>query len=324
MNGQLGDFLPIILGAGVGIVLLSLFFAFGDDKNKKQTKRVDRLKARGQGPVAEALQLRRETGDRRKLDQLVLRFMPRPELLRERLRRTGRPINLGTYGIACLVVALIAFGGMLAFHFSVLVTLPVAALIGMWLPHLFVGFLAKRRANAFGKHFPEAIGLMVRGLKSGLPVTETFQIVAQEVPDPVGGEFRQITDQIRLGHPPEQALWDAAKRTDTPELKFLVVTLSIQRETGGNLAETLENLDNILRRRRQMKLKVKAMSSEARASAMIIGALPFIMTGVLSVVSPAYISLLFTTERGHHLLIAAACSMAIGVGIMTKMVKFDI
>ena len=324
MSGQLGDYLPIILGAGVGIVLLALFFAFGDDKDAKQAKRVDRLKARGQGPIAEALQLRRETGDRRKLDQLVLRFMPRPELLRERLRRTGRPISLGSYGIACLVVTLIALGAMLVFHFSLLVTLPVSVLIGMWLPHLFIGYLAKRRANLFGKHFPEAIGLMVRGLKSGLPVTETFQIVAQEVPDPVGGEFRQITDQIRLGHPPEQALWDAAKRTDTPELKFLVVTLSIQRETGGNLAETLENLDNILRRRRQMKLKVKAMSSEARASAMIIGALPFIMMGVLSVVSFAYISLLFTTERGHHLLIGAACSMGIGVGIMTKMVKFDI
>jgi tight adherence protein B len=324
MNGLFNDPVPLVFGAGVGIVLLCLFFAFGDDKDRQQTKRVDRLKSRGQRQIDEALKLRRETGDRGRIDQLVLRFMPRPELLRERLRRTGRPISLGAYGIGCLVVALIAFGGILVLGQSPLMALPVAILIGLWLPHLFIGFLAKRRANAFGKHFPEAIGLMVRGLKSGLPVTETFQIVAQEVPDPVGIEFRQITDQIRLGHSPEQALWEAARRTDTPELKFLVVTLSIQRETGGNLAETLENLDNILRRRRQMKLKVKAMSSEARASAMIIGALPFIMTGVLSVVSPSYISLLFTTERGHHLLIGAACSMTLGVGIMTKMVKFDI
>lgn len=107
-------------------------------------------------------------------------------------------------------------------------------------------------------------------------------------------------------------------------MKFLVVTLSIQRETGGNLAETLENLDNILRRRRQMRLKVRAMSSEARASAMIIGSLPFIMMGVLSFVSPEYISLLFTTDRGNHLLMAAAASMTFGIGIMTKMVRFDI
>lgn len=324
MSGLLADPQPLLLGAGVGIVLLCLFFAFGDDGNKKQAKRVDRLKSRGQRPASEALQLRRETGDRGKIDQLVLRFMPRPELLRERLRRTGRPISLGAYGIGCLVVAAVAFVGALVFGASLLVALPAAALVGLWLPHFFIGFLANRRANAFGKHFPEAIGLMVRGLKSGLPVTETFQIVAQEVADPVGGEFRQISDQIRLGHPPEQALWDAAKRTETAELKFLVVTLSIQRETGGNLAETLENLDNILRRRRQMKLKVRAMSSEARASAMIIGALPFVMVGILSVVNPSYIALLFTTVRGHHMLFAAAGSMSFGVAVMTKMVRFDI
>ncbi|HWI25522.1 MAG TPA: type II secretion system F family protein [Stellaceae bacterium] len=324
MSGLLADPQPLLLGAGVGIVLLCLFFAFGDDGNKKQAKRVDRLKSRGQRPASEALQLRRETGDRGKIDQLVLRFLPRPELLRERLRRTGRPISLGAYGIGCLVVAVVAFTGALVFGASLLVALPVAALVGLWLPHFFIGFLANRRANAFGKHFPEAIGLMVRGLKSGLPVTETFQIVAQEVADPVGGEFRQVSDQIRLGHPPEQALWDAAKRTETAELKFLVVTLSIQRETGGNLAETLENLDNILRRRRQMKLKVRAMSSEARASAMIIGALPFVMVGILSVVNPAYIALLFTTVRGHHMLLAAAGSMSFGVAVMTKMVRFDI
>jgi tight adherence protein B len=324
MNGLFGDPLLLVFGAGVGIVLLCLFFAFADDKDKKQAKRVDRLKSRGQTQVDEALQLRRETGDRGRIDQLVLRFMPRPELLRERLRRTGRPISLGAYGVGCLVVALIAFAGVLFFGQSMLIALPVAILIGLWLPHLFIGFLAKRRANAFGKHFPEAIALMVRGLKSGLPVTETFQIVAQEVPDPVGTEFRQISDQIRLGHPPEQALWDSARRTDVAELKFLVVTLSVQRETGGNLAETLENLDNILRRRRQMKLKVRAMSSEARASAMIIGALPFVMTGILSVVNSSYIGLLFTTVRGHHMLIGAACSMSFGVAVMTKMVKFDI
>ena len=184
--------------------------------------------------------------------------------------------------------------------------------------------MVNRRTNRFSAHFPEAIALMVRGIKSGLPVTETFNIVANETPAPVGTEFRQISDQIRLGHPVDQALWDAAKRVGTPELKFLVVTLSIQRETGGNLAETLENLDNILRRRRQMRLKVRAMSSEARASAMIIGSLPFVMMGVLSFVSPEYISLLFTTDRGNHMLMAAAGSMTFGIGIMTKMVRFDI
>jgi len=325
MSGLFSDPRLIVVGLGVGVALLCLFLAFGDDKAKKQAKRVDRLKSRGMGAtIAEALQLRRRSDDKGKLSQLVMRYMPRPELLRERLHRTGRSISLGAYGVGCLVVGVIAAVAVVVLGFSPLLALPAGILVGLWLPHLFIGFLAARRANAFGKHFPEAVALMVRGLKSGLPVTETFQIVGAEVPDPVGNEFRQVSDQIRLGHPPEQALWDAARRVGTAELKFLVVTLSIQRETGGNLAETLENLDNILRRRRQMKLKVKAMSSEARASAMIIGALPFIMTGVLTVVNSAYMSQLFTTERGHHMLMFAACSMSLGIGIMTKMVKFDI
>jgi len=326
MSKLFADPMLIVVLLGVGVALLCLFLAFGDDKGKKQAKRVDRLKSRGQGgpSPSQALQLRRESGDKGKISQLVLRYLPRPELLRERLYRTGRSISLGGYGIGCLVVGLIAGGIVLLLGFSPLLALPVAFLVGLWLPHLFIGFLAQRRANSFAKHFPEAVALMVRGLKSGLPITETFQIVGAEVPDPVGGEFRQVSDQIRLGHPPEQSLWDAAKRVNTPELKFLVVTLSIQRETGGNLAETLENLDNILRRRRQMKLKVRAMSSEARASAMIIGALPFIMMGVLSFVNSAYIAQLFITERGHHMLMFAAGSLSLGVGIMTKMVKFDI
>jgi tight adherence protein B len=325
MSGLRLDPMLIVLALGIGIALLCLFLAFGDETKKKQAKRVDRLKSRGQGEIASvALQLRRESGDKGRISQLVLRYLPRPELLRERLHRTGHSISLGAYGIACLIVGLLAGGIALAMGVSLLLALPAALLAGLWLPYLFVGFLVRRRVNSFGKHFTEAVALMVRGLKSGLPVTETFQIVGAEVPDPVGFEFRQVSDQIRLGHPPEQALWDAARRVGTPELKFLVVTLSIQRETGGNLAETLENLDNILRRRRQMRLKVRAMSSEARASAMIIGALPFIMMGVLTVVNSAYMSQLFFTEKGHHLLMAAACSMGFGVAVMTKMVKFDI
>jgi tight adherence protein B len=324
MNGLFDDPVLLLVAGGIGVSLLCAFFAFTDDKGGKQAKRVDRLKARGQPTTSEVLQLKRETGDGRKLDQLVLRFLPRPELLRERLHKTGRSISLGTYGIICFIVAVVAAIAAMLAQLSVLVALPLGLLAGLWLPFLFIGYLAKRRVNRFVLSFPEAIALMVRGIKSGLPITETFNIVAAEVPDPVGSEFRQVSDQIRLGHPPEQALWDAAKRIGTPEFKFLVVTLSIQRETGGYLAETLENLDTILRRRRQMKLKVRALSSEARASAMILGALPFIMLGVLSVVNTDYIATLFVTEGGHKLLMAASGSMSLGVAIMTKMVKFDI
>jgi tight adherence protein B len=317
---------PVALIAvlGVGVALVLLFFAFGDDSQRKQAKRVDRLRTRGQEPTDPNLQLRKDSGNKKKLDVMVRRLMPKPDEFRQKLYRTGKPITLGGYGIICAAVAVISLIGCLIGGVSLIVAIPLGLLDGLWLPYLAIKYLGNRRAGKFMKLFPEAIGLMVRGLKSGLPITETFQIVAQEIGDPVGIEFRQVCDQIRLGHPLEQALLDAAKRVGTPELKFLTVTLSIQRETGGNLAETLGNLDNILRKRQTMKLKVKAMSSEARASAMIIGALPFIMMGLLSLINPGYIALLFTTSGGHKALMGGAFWMSTGVAVMAKMVRFEI
>jgi tight adherence protein B len=165
---------------------------------------------------------------------------------------------------------------------------------------------------------------MVRSIKSGLPITEAFVIIGREMPDPLGAEFRQLCDSVRIGQPLDQALNDMAKRTGVQEMKFLNSTLAVQRETGGNLAETLENLDNILRRRRQMRLKVKALSSEARASAMIIGALPFIMAAVLSVADRGYLGILFTDPLGNRFLGGAILSMSTGILVMVKMVRFDI
>ncbi len=313
----------IVVAIGIGIAVLCLMLAFGDDNKRQQAKRVDRLRQRGQTST-EVLQLRRDAGEERLLDMLMARFLPRPELMSERLRRTGRQISLGGYAAFSLMIAGGVVVMLLSFNFSLRTALLAGLLKGLWWPYFITGWMIKRRQNRFTNLFPEAIGLMTRGIKSGLPITETFHIVANEIADPVGTEFRKVTDQIRLGHPVDNALLDAAKRVGTPELKFLVVTLSIQRETGGNLAETLENLDNILRRRRQMKLKIRAMSSEARASAMIIGSLPFAMMAILSVISPEYLAILFNTHRGNVLLEIAGMSMLTGLGVMSKLVKFEI
>ena len=324
MNELLHDPVLLLIAGGV-IVLLVIVFKLGGRERGRVTKQVDRLRSRFTAGVSISdLKLRRDTIDGRAIDRIVHRLTPKPELLRERLRRTGMEINLGSYGLACLAIAVCVAAGAIILRFSPLLAAPAALLAGLWLPHLAIGYLGRRRAMRFTLLFPEAIGLMVRGIKSGLPITECFQIIGREIRDPVGAEFRQLCDQIRLGQPIDQVLWETAHRVATPEMKFLVVTLSVQRETGGNLAETLENLDNILRRRRQMRLKIKAMSSEARASAMIIGALPFLMIALLSVVDSAYIALLFTRHLGHVLLAAAAASMTFGVLVMAKMVRFNI
>jgi len=149
-------------------------------------------------------------------------------------------------------------------------------------------------------------------------------VVGREVNDPVGEEFRRVGDNVRLGQALEESLWAIAKRLNLPEFNFLVITFAIQRETGGNLAETLENLDDMIRKRQQMKLKVKAMSSEAMATAMIIGSLPFVMTGILFLVSRKYILTLFQTDIGHILIGVGGTWMSIGFFVMSQMVRFEI
>lgn len=142
--------------------------------------------------------------------------------------------------------------------------------------------------------------------------------------DPVGIEFRRITNSVKLGQTLEEALWDASRRLDTPDFKFFVISLSVQRETGGNLAETLHNLGDILRKRQQLKLKIKAMSSEARASAYIIGSLPFIMLGILMMINRKYVMVLFTDPRGLIFVGVGLLLIGLGALIMSKMVKFEI
>ena len=165
---------------------------------------------------------------------------------------------------------------------------------------------------------------MVRGLRSGLPISETIGVVAGEIQGPVGVEFQSVSDKMKIGRTMEVALQETADRLKTPEFQFFVITLAIQRETGGNLAETLANLADVLRKRAQMKLKIRAMASESKASAYIVGSLPFIVFGLVSMISPGYMAGFFVEPR---LIIAGGGGlvwMGIGVFIMAKMIDFEI
>ncbi len=192
------------------------------------------------------------------------------------------------------------------------------------MPHMVVGFMIKRRSNAFTVKFPDAIELLVRGLRSGLPVTETLGVVATEVPGLVGEEFKLITDRIKVGRTMEDALQETADRLNMPEFNFFVITLAIQRETGGNLAETLANLADVLRKRSQMKLKIKAMSSESKASAYIVGSLPFIVFTMIWWINPEYLGGFFTDDRLIVTGLGGLTWMGISAFIMAKMVSFEI
>lgn len=315
--------LLLLMMLGTAALVATTLLDFGHAGSRRLVKRARALGAgsgQAQRKAERALRQRSET----RLDGLVRRLLPRPATLRLRLESTGLPITFTHYAIAGFAVMLV--GATLA---AAVGAPPFLALLegiasGIWLPHVAVGFLMARRRNRFFRHFPEAIGLIVRGLRAGLPVTETIGVVGREIADPVGAEFRRIADQVRLGQPLEDAMWQTARRLGLPEFNFLVISLSVQRETGGNLAETLENLETILRRRQQMRLKIKAMASEATASALIIGALPFVMAVLMYLASRDYMMLLVTEPLGRLMMGAGVASMAVGVFVMRKMTRFEI
>jgi len=305
---------------GVGLLAARGGWMAGRSRLSRRARNFARPATPSQPEVAALL---RRPGQGR-LDVLAARLLPRPGALKARLEAAGLTVTLGRYGLVCLGVFAAATVALRLLKAPLMISLMGGLAAGLWLPHLTVGFLMARRRSRFSKVFAEAIGLMVRGLRAGLPVSETIVAAGREIADPVGEEFRRVADQVRLGRPLDEALWQSAKRVDLPEFNFLVISLSVQRETGGNLAETLENLEQILRRRQQMRLKIKAMSSEATASALIVGSLPFVMGGLMSFVNGAYVHILFVEPLGRLMLAGGTASLLIGSFIMRQMVRFEI
>jgi len=244
--------------------------------------------------------------------------------LRKRLEMTGKDISLAKYALICLGLLFFITAAFALRGAPIMLSLLLGMFFGIGGPHFVIGKMIKRRVNKFNSNFPDAIELMVRGLRSGLPITETLGIVASEIPGPVGLEFRIVADKMKIGRTMEAALQETADRLGTPEFQFFVITLAIQRETGGNLAETLSNLADVLRKRAQMKLKIRAMSSESKASAYIVGSLPFVVFTLVYMINPHYMGGFFTDQRLIVAGIGGMIWMAIGAAIMAKMVNFEI
>src|SRR5687767_12279819 len=317
----------MILGL-MGAIGLAFVAFMGPSASKAQNRRLEGVRERhsksnevaAQAQLKRILQSRTET----KMEGFAQRFIPNPALLRQRLQQTGKSWTLPQYamasvGLVVVVTTLLSLRGLPFF-----LALFIGLFFGIGLPHFMVGKLIKRRIAKFTAKFPDAIDLMVRGLRSGLPISETIGVVADEVPGPIQDEFRQISDKMKIGRTMDVALQETADRLGTPEFQFFTITLAIQRETGGNLAETLANLSEVLRKRSAMKLKIKAMSSESKASAWIVGSLPFIVFGLIWFINGVYMQGFFVDER---LMIAGGGGlvwMGIGVFIMAKMVDFEI
>lgn len=322
------DTLSLLLSiAGVSaLAVLGYALVSGPAPTKAAARRLEGLRYRHSESTRDKVeaQLRKAVAARKPKMHHIAGSESRLAALLLRLHRTGKGWTTGQYfaasgGLAVLVAAL-AFlqTGVAA------LSLGIGLIVGAGLPHMVVGYFINRRVRNFIIKFPDAIELLVRGLRSGLPVSETLNVIASEIPGPVGEEFKLVTERIRIGKSMEDAMQDTADRLNTPEFSFFCITLAIQRETGGNLAETLSNLADVLRKRMQMKLKIKAMSSESKASAYIVGALPFLVFIMIYMVNPSYLGGFFTDERLIVAGLGGLTWMAIGVFIMAKMVNFEI
>jgi tight adherence protein B len=316
--------LVVVMGfmviGGLGFVLAG---GQGDDKTAKRVQalagdRGDKPRARSAADVA---------GVRRKQIQQTLKAAERQErkaklTIEARLRQAGLKLTVRNFWIVCAVLGVTVFLLAIILKAAILIALGFAFAAGFGLPRWVIGFLATRRIKKFTEEFPNATDVIVRGIKSGLPVHDCLKVIGRESPEPLAAEFRKLVESAGVGMSIEQALDKMYERMPTSEVRFFAIVLSIQQKTGGNLAEALGNLSTVLRARKLMVEKIKAMSGEAVASAGIIGCLPPGVMLMVFITTPAYMMPLFTDPRGHLLLLGAGVWMGTGIFVMRRMINF--
>lgn len=243
--------------------------------------------------------------------------------LRTRLLRAGLDVSNKQFYIASGIAGVV---GAIGSIIGGIENYGVAALIGFvcafGLPRWFIAFMAKRRQAKFLTEFANAIDVIVRGVKTGLPLNECLEIIARESPEPIRSEFASLIEQQRVGVPLAECFDRMIERMPVPEVSFFSIVIAIQQSAGGNLSEALGNLSGVIRSRKMLAAKVKALSAEAKASAAILGALPFVVMSMVYITSPDYISLLWTRQQGQIMLAVAGFWMSCGLFIMRQMINF--
>ena len=330
----------LLIALGAGGLAWALLLAWQD---RNENRRLQSLAAGGVPAAEEKRGFLSRLADggkndrRRKLEE-SLREMQQAErkrkkriTLRQRLQRAGLQTTVLQFNLFSLVLGLILAALAFLFFFTSLsplyaiVAAAGAFLIGtLGIPFWLLRFLTNRRMQRFLFHLPDAVELMVRGLRSGLPVTDAMRTIAEEVPEPVGPEFREVVDGQKIGIPFDQGLERMYERVPLPEVRFLGIVLAIQKETGGNLSETLANLSDVLRARKAMKLKVQAISTEAKVSAIIIGSLPIGLFTAIYFINPGYLDPLLFNPKGQMIAVLGVSWMVLGMLIMRKMINFKV
>lgn len=319
----------IALGILLTLALGGVAYAFtgGDEATQKRVHAVAKPAGSARGRPVTAAQ---EAAQKRKNVAAMLKDVEKNRAakkekptMRRRLEQAGFPKTAPrSFWMISGIVAALAASLSIAMRQPLMVTLLAAFVMGLGLPRWVLGFLAARRKKKFTEHFANAIDVIVRSVKSGLPTNEALRIVARESPDPVGSEFHNLVESLKVGVTLDQALKRMHDSMPTPEVGFFSIVMTIQSKSGGNLSEALGNLAYVLRDRKRLQGKIKAMSSEAKASAGIIGSLPPAVMGIVYVTTPKYISLLFTERAGNLMLAVCVVWMGTGIMVMRKMINF--
>lgn len=315
----IGGFWGILLGAGSAFWLFYVGFVA---PHRHLHQRVLALHS-----LVSALDTGDAGRDKKRLIQQKLKELEkeghkqRRAVIRKMLANAGTALTVRGYWVLCTLVGLATALAVFLFGFAPAIAAAAGLGAGLFLPRTYFKMRISIRHKRFTGAFPGALELIIRAVKSGLPVIEGLRMISREFSDPIAEEFRRIVDSQKLGMSLPEALDVARERIATPEFKYFAVVLDIQLRTGGNLAQTLANLSNVLRARAHLKDRIGALSSEARSSATIIGALPFIVSGLLYLVDPGYLEILFTDDIGQFLIVGCLSWMGLGILIMSQMMK---
>jgi tight adherence protein B len=323
--------------AGLGfIILASVGFVFtgnGSGSSAALTKRTNTIGLGTNSSTKRKKSSAAKTPDERRkqiteqLKEAEKRERKARLTLRARMMHAGLTPDVAKFTLySCILGGVAAIIPLVVLHSPLPLRLLISAGAGFaaayGLPRWVLGFMAAGRIKKFTEEFPNAMDIIVRGIKSGLPVNDGLRLIATESAAPLGPEFQRLVENVSVGMPLDNALDKMSENIPAPELRFFAIVIAIQAKTGGNLAEALGNLSTVLRARKMMREKIKALSSEAIASASIIGVLPPGVGGMISLVRPAYIAVMFTDMRGQLMLLGGAFWMFCGIMMMRKMINF--
>lgn len=328
---ELAFLVLVALAVGIGMLALALPF-MGSPRTESRVKGAlagAKAAETAKQPSAGRLIVGQKDVRRRQLQDTLKQIDARARQkkgvpLRLQISRAGLSLSVAKFWIISMAFGI--FLGVLpvliGFPLYIGVLSGIVAFLG--LPRWFLASLAKRRQKAFLEDMADAVDVIVRGLKAGLPLSEAMRVIATESGPPLGPEFMEVVEGQRVGITLDQGLERMFDRMPLPEVSFLGIVINIQSKSGGNLSEALGNLSRVLRDRKKLKAKIRSMSQEAKSSAAIIGSLPFLIIGALLLISPQYLEPLFSTSTGHLIIAGAALWMLAGVLVMRSMINFDI